>query len=73
MKKFLLKLVGWREQRNPSHFVEREAIEHANAEERRQQAMIHEKERLRDNMEKREEPAEGVILGPSDSATREEA
>lgn len=70
MKKFIAKLIGWREQRNPSKFVQQGAIEMAKAEENRQTAMGYERERLRDQMKKREEPSEAEILGPSDSADK---
>jgi hypothetical protein len=66
IKKIIAMLTGEREKRNPSHFVQQEAIEHENAEERRQIAMQHQRERLRDNMEKREEPVNPSSI-PSDS------
>ena len=67
MKKLLVKLIRWREQRNPSKFHEQEAIERDLAEERRQQAMEHERERLRNETRTRQVPADEEIFGPSDS------
>lgn len=71
MKKFFAKLIGWREQRNPSHFQQQEEVERSLAEERRRDAMVKEQERIKDNMKKRQEPSEVEILGPSDSAPKE--
>ena len=66
IKKIIAKLMGWREQRSPSHFSQQEAIERENAEERRKIAMELERERLKDQMEKREEPVDPSSI-PSDS------
>ena len=67
MKKLIAKLMGWREQRNPSNFSQQEAIERDNAEERRQMTMEHEGERLRERIKTRQAPTDAEILGPSDS------
>ena len=68
MKKLIAKLMGWREQRSPSHFSQQEVIEKENAGERRQMAMERERERLKDQMEKRKEPVNPSSI-PSDSET----
>lgn len=72
MKKFFAKLIGFREVvKGQTPFHQREKIEHDLAEERRQQAMEHERERLKE-VWKREEPSEAEILGPSDSAEKKD-
>ncbi len=70
IKKFLAKLVGWGKQGGSETFHQQEAIERENAKERRQEAMEHERERLRIQMEKRKAPSEVEILGPSESKER---
>ena len=63
MKKLFIKLMGWQEQSTgPDRFHQPEVIERELAEERRQQAMEHERERIKDQMEKREIPSEQEIL-----------
>ena len=66
IKKIIARLMGVREQRNPSHFSQQEAIERENSKERSQMAMQHERERLKDQMEKRKEPVDPSSI-PSDS------
>lgn len=72
IKKFFTKLVGYREMsRGQTPFHQKEQIERELAEERRQQAMERERERLR-NFGQRKEPSDTEILGPSDSAKKNE-
>lgn len=59
--------------RGQTPFHQREIIERENAEERRQEAMQREQERLKIQMEKRKEPSEEEILGPSDSGLKKES
>lgn len=70
IKKIIATLTGWREQRNPSHFEEQDSIERSNAEERRQEAMRHERERIRTQIRERIAPSTEEVLGPSDSGDR---
>ena len=59
--------MGYQEQiRGPKTFHQPDVIERELAEERRKQAMEHERERIKDQMKKREVPSEAEILGPSD-------
>ena len=70
MKKFFAKLVTNFQPRmnlgRKRFNEEREASEEA-SNYNKSIAMEHERERLRDEMQKREEPSDEVILGPSDS------
>ena len=71
MRKFFAKLMGYQEQiRGPKTFHQPDVIERELAEERRQQAMEHERERIKDQMKKRKAPSEGEIRRPSDSDPR---
>lgn len=68
LKKFFATLVGFREvSEGQKPFHQQEQIERELAEERRHVAMENERERLKDEMKKRQAPSEEEILGPSDS------
>ena len=72
IKKFLVKLTAWREKETDfAHrtFKERSAEESRQAEERHQQIMAGREKKY---VSERTAPAEGEILGPSDSALKGE-
>lgn len=72
MKKFLAKLVGWREKETDfalRTFKEKSAEESREAEERRKQVMAGREQKY---VSKRTAPSESEILGPSDSALKGE-
>ena len=67
IKKFILKLANWQAQRrDPKDFHQADIIGSEKAKEHSREA-IGKRHELSDQMEKREEPADSVILGPSDS------
>ena len=67
MKKFLLKLVGWREQRSdPKLFHPQDQIERGIAKEHAQEATEKEHERSRVKLEPRQAPSTGEITNPVD-------
>jgi len=72
IKKFLTKLVGWREKEanfSARTFKEKSAEESREAKERHDQIMAGREQKY---VSERTVPAEGEILGPSDSALKGE-
>ena len=70
MKKFFAKLITNFQPRmnlKERRFLEDKEAHEAASDYNKSIAMQHERERLRENMEKRKEPSDEEILGPSDS------
>ena len=68
MIEFFAKLIGFRQVvRGQTPFHQADKIQQDLAREKRLEAKERDRERLRDEMKKREEPSEAKILGPSGS------